>query len=74
MPEQAPGAKRVLVPENLWLFLYKSANEVKPDDMIGCSVFPSDSELCSQCCVELSEVTCMEDSLRLFNFNILGKK
>ncbi|KAL8264057.1 hypothetical protein R6Q59_022187 [Mikania micrantha] len=66
MPEQAPGAKRALVPENLWLFIFKSANEVKPDDMIGCSVFPSDSEMCPQCCVELSEVTCMEDSLRNF--------
>ncbi|KAI7752502.1 hypothetical protein M8C21_015853, partial [Ambrosia artemisiifolia] len=66
MPEQAPGAKRALVPENLWLFIYKSANEVKPDDMIGCSVFPSDSDVCPQCCVELSEVTCMEDSLRDF--------
>lgn len=66
MPEQAPGAKRALVPENLWLFIYKSANEVKPDDMVGCSVFPSDSEICSLCCVELTEVTCMEDSLRDF--------
>ncbi|XP_071730513.1 ubiquitin carboxyl-terminal hydrolase 26 [Rutidosis leptorrhynchoides] len=66
LPEQAAGAKRALVPENLWLFIYKSANDVKPDDMIGCSVFPSDSETCPQCCADLSEVTCIEDSLRDF--------
>lgn len=65
LPEQAAGAKRALIPENLWIFIYKSSNEVKPDDMIGCSVFPSDSEICPQCSDELSEVTCMEDSLRL---------
>lgn len=66
MPEQASGAKRALVPENLWLFIYKLANEVKPDDMVGCSVFPSDSEICPECSVELSEVTCLEDSRRDF--------
>ncbi|XP_076959230.1 ubiquitin carboxyl-terminal hydrolase 26-like [Bidens hawaiensis] len=66
MPEQAPGAKRALVPENLWLFIYESANEVKPDDMIGCSVFLSGSDVCPQCCVELTEVTSMEDTLRDF--------
>lgn len=66
MPEQAPGAKRALVPESLWLFIYKASNEVKPDDMIGCSVFPSDSDICPQCCDQLSEVTCLEDSLRDF--------
>nr|GEV53258.1 ubiquitin carboxyl-terminal hydrolase 26 [Tanacetum cinerariifolium] len=66
LPEHAAGAKRTLVPENLWLFIYKSANEVKPDDMIGCSVFSSDSDICPQCHDELSEVTCQEDSLRDF--------
>ncbi|GKB39650.1 ubiquitin carboxyl-terminal hydrolase 26 [Tanacetum coccineum] len=66
LPEHAAGAKRTLVPENLWLFIYKSANEVKPDDMIGCTVFPSDSDICPQCHDELSEVTCQEDSLRDF--------
>ncbi|KAL4565064.1 hypothetical protein LXL04_029146 [Taraxacum kok-saghyz] len=66
MPEQAPGAKRALIPESLWEFIYKSANEVKPDDMVGCLVFPSDSEICSQCCDQLSEVTCLEDTLRDF--------
>ncbi|KAI3915584.1 hypothetical protein MKX01_015409 [Papaver californicum] len=27
MPEQASGAKRVLVPEDLWLFLYENSNQ-----------------------------------------------
>ncbi|KAF9591999.1 hypothetical protein IFM89_011582 [Coptis chinensis] len=63
-PEQASGAKRVLVPENLWLFLVESANIVKPDDPVGCSCFPSDSEICAICSIELTEVACSEDRLR----------
>lgn len=66
MPEEAVGAKRLLVPENLWLFLYGDATTVKPDDPLDCSTFPLDSRQCSQCCDELSEVACMEDYLRLF--------
>ncbi|CAI9284968.1 unnamed protein product [Lactuca saligna] len=66
MPEQAPGAKRALIPETLWEFIYKASNEVKPDDMIGCMVFPSDSETCSHCCSKLSIDTNKEDSLRDF--------
>ncbi|XP_037495087.1 ubiquitin carboxyl-terminal hydrolase 26 isoform X1 [Jatropha curcas] len=64
MPEQASGAKRLLVPEKLWLFFYEDAIAVKPDDPLGCTTFPSDSEQCLQCCDELSEVACLEDSLR----------
>ncbi|KAJ1379095.1 Ubiquitin-specific peptidase 48, partial [Sesbania bispinosa] len=65
LPEQATGAKRVLVPEDFWLFLYEDATSVKPDDLLGCPTFPLDSGECSQCSNELSEVACMEDSLRL---------
>ncbi|XP_024020762.1 ubiquitin carboxyl-terminal hydrolase 26 [Morus notabilis] len=65
MPEEAVGAKRLLVPENLWLFLYGDATTVKPDDPLDCSTFPLDSRQCSQCCDELSEVACMEDYLRI---------
>ncbi|GAB4837638.1 Ubiquitin carboxyl-terminal hydrolase 26 [Ancistrocladus abbreviatus] len=64
MPEQAAGAKRVLVPESLWLFLYENANSIKPEDHLGCSTFPSDAETCPECCMELSEVACLEDTLR----------
>nr|DAD45493.1 TPA_asm: hypothetical protein HUJ06_003723 [Nelumbo nucifera] len=64
MPEQAAGAKRLLVPESLWLFFYESANAVKPDDLLGCSTFPVDSEVCARCSAELSQVACLEDSLR----------
>ncbi|CAI9109033.1 OLC1v1008768C1 [Oldenlandia corymbosa var. corymbosa] len=64
MPEQAPGAKRLLVPEDLWQFIEKSAMTVKPDDTLGCLTFPSDTEPCAQCGVELSEVTSLEDNLR----------
>ncbi|XP_052209579.1 ubiquitin carboxyl-terminal hydrolase 26 isoform X2 [Diospyros lotus] len=66
MPEQATGARRVLVPESLWLFFYDTANTVKPDDPLGCSTFPSDSAPCAQCNLELSEVACLEDNLREF--------
>ncbi|KAI3852486.1 hypothetical protein MKW98_009187 [Papaver atlanticum] len=64
MPEQAAGAKRVLVPEDLWLFLYEDSNKVKPGDVLGCSTFPSEAESCAICSVELNEVACFEDTLR----------
>ncbi|KAA8528196.1 hypothetical protein F0562_035553 [Nyssa sinensis] len=66
MPEQAPGARRSLVPESLWLFFCETANSVKPDDPLGCSTFPSDSQPCAQCSMELTEVACLEDNLRQF--------
>ncbi|KNA18641.1 hypothetical protein SOVF_068810 isoform A [Spinacia oleracea] len=64
MPEQAPGAKRVLVPESLWIFVYENSNLVKPDDQLGCSTFPSDAETCTECRLELTEVASWEDTLR----------
>ncbi|KAL3527978.1 hypothetical protein ACH5RR_012634 [Cinchona calisaya] len=64
MPEQAPGAKRLLVPEALWQFLHKSSMTVKPDDIVGCSTFSLDSEPCAQCSIELTEVASLEDNLR----------
>ncbi|XP_057955457.1 ubiquitin carboxyl-terminal hydrolase 26 isoform X2 [Malania oleifera] len=64
MPEQAAGARRLLIPESLWLFIYESSNAVKPDDILGCSTFPSDSESCALCSVELTEAACLEDTLR----------
>lgn len=67
LPEQAAGAKRVLVPKSLWHFLYEDALSVKPDDPLGCPTFPSDSMPCSQCNDELSEVACLEDSLKYVN-------
>ncbi|PIA50461.1 hypothetical protein AQUCO_01300891v1 [Aquilegia coerulea] len=64
MPEQAAGAKRVLVPESLWRFLLDTANTLKPDDPMSCSAFPSDSDTCAICSVERTQVACLEDSLR----------
>lgn len=55
MPEQAAGAKRLLVPENLWFFLYEDSLAVKPND--PCSTFSCDSEECPVC-------GCLEDSRR----------
>ncbi|CAJ1972174.1 unnamed protein product [Sphenostylis stenocarpa] len=65
MPVQAVGAKRLLVPECFWLFLYKDAISVKPDDPLGCPTFPLDSRECCQCSDEISNEACFEDSLRL---------
>lgn len=65
MPELAPGAKRLLVPESLWDFIHQTAMTVKPDDPVGNSTFPSDSEPCGLCSVALSEAASSEDSLRL---------
>lgn len=70
MPELAPGAKRLLVPESLWNFVRDTSMAVKPDDAAGCSTFSSDSEPCALCSVELREAAFSEDTLRLFE-NIL---
>jgi len=67
LPEKAPGAKRVLIPESFWFFLYEDAVSVKPDDPLGGPSFSSDSKECSQCSNELSEVACLEDSLRFYH-------
>lgn len=64
LPEVAAGAKRLLVPEDLWLFFYEIANEVKPDDSLGCSTFSSDAEPCVQCSIDLTEEACLEDARR----------
>ncbi|XP_039168601.1 ubiquitin carboxyl-terminal hydrolase 26-like isoform X2 [Eucalyptus grandis] len=64
MPEQAASARRLLVPENLWVFFYEDAVTVNPDDPLGCPSFPIGSEQCSQCSEKISEVACLEDSLR----------
>ncbi|KAL5986981.1 Ubiquitin carboxyl-terminal hydrolase 26 [Asimina triloba] len=64
LPEQASGAKRLLVPEDLWYFLFECATAAKPDDPSGCLTFPSDSEACIICSMEMSEVACLEDNLR----------
>ncbi|CAK9158411.1 unnamed protein product [Ilex paraguariensis] len=66
MPEQAAGARRLLVPEHLWLFFFESANAVNTNVTMDCATFPSDSEPCVQCSMELTEVASLEDNLRDF--------
>ncbi|VFQ63522.1 unnamed protein product [Cuscuta campestris] len=66
LPELAPGARRALIPENLWIFFHETAMAVKPDDTLGSSTFPLDSAECSQCSIELSEHAFFEDNLREF--------
>jgi len=61
LPEHAPGAKRVSVPESLWLFLYQTIIEKKADDI---TTFPSDSQPCEICNQELSDVASVEGNLR----------
>ncbi|XP_066355469.1 ubiquitin carboxyl-terminal hydrolase 26-like isoform X2 [Miscanthus floridulus] len=61
LPEHAPGAKRVSIPENLWLFLYETMNEKKADDIV---TFPSDCQPCEICSQELSDVASVEGNLR----------
>lgn len=66
MPEQASGARRVLVPETLWQFISETAMAVKPDDTDGCLTFPQNSDPCAQCSVQLNESSSLEDNLREF--------
>lgn len=61
LPEHAPGAKRVSVPESLWLFLYETSSARKADDIV---VFPSDCQPCEMCDQKLSVVASVEDNLR----------
>lgn len=65
LPEQATGAKRVLVPDALWNFFYESASKVKPEDKLCSLAFHSDSEPCEICSREITEVANFEDSLRV---------
>ncbi|KAJ3692558.1 hypothetical protein LUZ60_011653 [Juncus effusus] len=64
LPELAPGAKRVSVPENLWLFLYESCSNGKREADDDVATFPADLAPCEVCSVELNEVACVEDNLR----------
>ncbi|XP_047975404.1 ubiquitin carboxyl-terminal hydrolase 26 [Salvia hispanica] len=64
LPEDAPGAKRLLVPKSLWDFIHQTAITVKPDDHVGCSSFPSDSEQCALCSVAFKEAAFSEGNLR----------
>ncbi|CAA6664566.1 unnamed protein product [Spirodela intermedia] len=52
LPEQAPGAN------------VSNANAVKPDDLLGCQVFHSDSQPCETCYKEISKVASLAGSLR----------
>lgn len=71
MPEKAAGARRLLIPESLWLFILESANIVKPNDSEGCSVFLLESEPCSLCSTLLTEEACEEDTIRLFRYTCI---
>ncbi|XP_062216540.1 ubiquitin carboxyl-terminal hydrolase 26-like isoform X2 [Phragmites australis] len=61
LPEHAPGAKRISVPERLWLFLYETISARKADDVV---TFPSDCQPCEICSQELSDVASVEGNLR----------
>lgn len=74
LPEKATGARRLLIPESLWLFILESANTVKPNDSEGCSVFTQESEPCVQCSTVLTEEACDLDSMRLFRYIRLNFK
>jgi ubiquitin carboxyl-terminal hydrolase 48 len=63
LPEVAPGAKRVSIPEDLWLFLYETHSSNKAD-MNDILTFPIDTQPCEICTQELSEVACVEGNLR----------
>ncbi|KAF3776338.1 hypothetical protein EJ110_NYTH48491 [Nymphaea thermarum] len=64
LPEQVPGAKRVLVPECLWLFILENAQRVKADDTSGYVAFSLGSEICAVCSLKQSEVAFSENQLR----------
>lgn len=61
LPEHASGAKRVSVPESLWLFLYETISAREADDIV---TFPSDTQPCEICDQKLSVDASVEDNLR----------
>lgn len=61
LPEHASGAKRVSVPESLWLFLYETISARETDDIV---TFPSDTQPCEICDQKLSVDASVEDNLR----------
>ncbi|MCL7043232.1 hypothetical protein MKW94_017363 [Papaver nudicaule] len=66
IPEQAAGTKRVLVPEDLWLFLYEDSIKMKPEDALVCTTFLSEAETCAVCHAKANEVASSEETQRAF--------
>ncbi|ERM99417.1 hypothetical protein AMTRI_Chr12g267000 [Amborella trichopoda] len=63
MPEKA-GTKRQLIPASLWFFFLENAKEVEPEDSLRHTAFHSNTEDCTTCSMELTEVACLEDHLK----------
>lgn len=64
LPEQAPGAKRQLIPERAWEYFYQNAVQVEGADPRGHSPFPEDCESCMICQTEFKEVASKQEGLR----------
>lgn len=64
LPEQATGAKRQLLPENIWNYFHENASQIEPNNPVGYTPFPSDSETCEVCEMELTQAANLQDHLR----------
>ena len=64
VPEQETGAKRQLIPENIWIYFPENALHVEPNNPLGYIPFPSDSKTCAVCEKELTQVANRQDHLR----------
>ncbi|KAH9305405.1 hypothetical protein KI387_009809, partial [Taxus chinensis] len=64
LPEEAPGAKRLLVPEKIWFYFLQNAREVDPNNPEGYTSFHSNSEACVVCELELSKAASLQNHLR----------
>jgi ubiquitin carboxyl-terminal hydrolase 48 len=64
LPEQAPGAKRQLIPERVWDYFHDNAGRVEGADSSGYSPFREDVETCTVCRSEIEKTTSNRESLR----------
>lgn len=64
LPEQAPGAKRQLVPEIVWEYLVHNAERVETSGSKGHRSFKGDQSTCKQCEVELNKAATKREGLR----------
>ncbi|CAM6105180.1 unnamed protein product [Calypogeia fissa] len=64
LPEQAPGAKRQLIPERAWEYFYQNAVQVEGLDPKGHLPFREDYEPCMICQSEFEKVASKREGLR----------
>lgn len=64
LPDNAPGAKRQPVPEEIWNYFLQIAAQVKDNSSNGCLSFTLDTPTCSFCEAEMMQAATQQQDLR----------